>query len=33
MHVNLFFYGLAIGELLTFKTGPPCTGWWYIRSI
>jgi len=24
MSVNLFFDGLSIGELLTFKTGPPC---------
>jgi len=24
MHVNLFFNWLWIGELLTFKTGPPC---------
>jgi len=24
MHVNLFFDWLSIGELLTFKTGPPC---------
>jgi len=24
MHVNLFFDGLSIGKLLTFKTGPPC---------
>jgi len=22
--VNLFFDGLSNGELLTFKTGPPC---------
>jgi len=24
MNVNLFFNWLWIGELLTFKTGPPC---------
>jgi len=24
MYVNLFFDGLSNGELLTFKTGPPC---------
>jgi len=24
MHVTLFFDVLSIGELLTFKTGPPC---------
>jgi len=24
MCVNLFFDGLSIGDLLTFKTGPPC---------
>jgi len=24
MHVNLFFNELWNGELLTFKTGPPC---------
>jgi len=24
MNVNLFFKWLWIGELLTFKTGPPC---------
>jgi len=24
MNVNLFFNWLGIGELLTFKTGPPC---------
>jgi len=24
MHVNLLFDWLSIGELLTFKTGPPC---------
>jgi len=24
MFVNLFFDGLSNGELLTFKTGPPC---------
>jgi len=28
MYVNLFFDGLMNGELLTFKTGPPC-----IRNI
>jgi len=24
MRVNLFFDGLSIDQLLTFKTGPPC---------
>jgi len=27
MYVNLFFDGLSNGELLTFKTGPPCRSW------
>jgi len=31
MHVNLFFDGLSIGGLLTFKTGPPCI--WYYNSV
>jgi len=31
MHVNLFFDGLPIGELLTFKTGPPCINEFFLE--
>jgi len=31
-HVNLFFDGLSNGELLTFKTGPPCIVRWDFKN-